>query len=452
MPTPIFTASKLLPPENVFLVGGAVRDHLLGVANKDHDYVVVGKTPQEMTDLGFAQVGKDFPVFLDPQDKNEYALARIERKTGVGYHGFAVECEGVTLEQDLERRDLTINAMAMGFDGKIIDPFGGQRDLDQKVLRHVGPAFGEDPLRVLRVARFAARYADLGFTVSTDTMDMMREMVARGEVDHLVAERVWLEFTKACSTPKPSVFLRVLHECGALARILPEVDALYGVPQAPQYHPEIDTGVHTEMVLDMAVQLAPGDVAVAFAALTHDLGKALTPKDELPKHLGHEKSGLIPLEGLIKRWKTPTDAAELARTVCVYHLHAHRALESRTGTLLDLIERCDGLRRPDKFKSFVLACEADKRGRLGWENYDYPQRDLLLKALDVARSVSGRELAEQGLSGLEIKEEMRKRRLRVIKTAQGVFAREQKEREEAGKELSGQISVSAAPLKAPKSP
>lgn len=425
----IFTPSKRLNNHQVFLVGGAVRDHLLGFPIKDHDYVVVGATPDQMLAAGFSQVGKDFPVFLDPDDKNEYALARIERKTGHGYQGFSVSCDGVSLEEDLGRRDLTINAMALSPEGRLVDPFGGQKDLQEKILRHVGPAFAEDPLRVLRVARFAARYAPLGFTVAKETMDLMRGIVDAGEIDHLVPERVWLEFTKAAQTSKPSVFLRVLKDCGALKKLLPEVDVLYGIPQNPEYHPEVDTGIHTEMVLDQAVALAPGQAHIAFAALTHDLGKGLTPKEQWPKHIDHEQLGLDPLNKLIQRWKVPNVAAELARLVCVHHLNVHRSLEIRTGTVLDLINKMDGLRQPQRFLDVLLVCEADKRGRLGWENKDYPQRQLLSQCLAAAKTVTAKDLAEQGLTGLEIKEKLTERHLRAIKGAQGVFRRSLKEKE-----------------------
>ena len=418
----------LLPAEQVFLVGGAVRDIVLGLPARDLDYVVVGMEPQELADLGFVQVGKDFPVFLCPQTKEEYALARVERKTGVGYNGFTTQTSGVSLEEDLRRRDLTINAMAMNWKGDIIDPFGGLADIANKQLRHVSEAFSEDPLRVLRVARFAARYAEDGFVVAPDTMDLMKSIVEQGEVDHLVPERIWLEFGKVAKTNTPSKFLRALHDCGALKRLLPEVDALYGVPQVALHHPEIDTGVHTEMVMDQAAKIAPGNSSVLFAALTHDLGKAITPSAEWPKHHNHETLGLDPLAEVVKRWKLPTDASSLAKVVCAYHLDCHRSLESKTGTVLKLLDtKLDAFRQPKRFAEFLLSCEADKRGRLGLEHGDYPQAELLKKCYEAAKSVSGKPYVEQGLTGLEIKEQISRERLRRIKSAQTAFKREQKE-------------------------
>lgn len=402
--------SSLLDQDRVFLVGGAVRDRLMGTPSADQDYVVVGYTPDAMLSFGFQQVGKHFPVFLDEKGE-EYALARIERKTGAGYHGFATETDNVTLEQDLSRRDLTINAMAMDMNGNLVDPFGGQKDIQTKTLRHVGDAFSEDPVRVLRIARFAARYSD--FSIAPETMTLMKRMVADGEVDHLVPERVWAEFAKSIQTHKPSRFLSVLRECGALARILPEVDALYGVPQVPLHHPEIDTGIHTEMVLDQACQLAPGNVRVAYAALTHDLGKALTPKDMWPKHHDHETLGQAPLKVLSERLKVPSDCLALAEAVCVYHLHAHRCLESRTGTILKLLTAVN-YRHPTRLEEFVLACEADKRGRLGLEAGDYPQANLLRHVAQNLKKVSGQKYADLGLAPLEIKEKIHRDKLRVV--------------------------------------
>lgn len=411
-----WTPSALLPSKHVFLVGGAVRDALLGQTVRDHDYVVVGLDVEQMSALGFESVGKDFPVFLEPATKEEYALARVERKTGPGYHGFAMDVNGVTLEEDLARRDLTINAMALSTDGTLVDPFGGQNDLNTKVLRHVSEAFSEDPLRVLRVARFAARYPD--FTIAPETMALMKGMVEAGEIDHLVAERVWLEFTKAAKTEKPSRFIAVLRECGALARVLPEVDALYTIPQVAEHHPEIDTGIHTEMVIDQAARLAPGNIRVIFAALTHDLGKAKTDPNAWPKHHNHEELGLEPLERLAKRWKIPSDVKQLAQAVCEHHLNCHRLTESRTGTFLKLIERIDGFRNPQRVYEFVLACEADARGRLGLENRLYPQAKMLTHIFEAARAVSAKPFVEQGLNGLEVKEALRDARLRAIRQAQ----------------------------------
>ncbi len=398
-----------------FLVGGAVRDTLLGIAIADRDYVVVGARPEEMRALGYRPVGKDFPVFLHSETQEEYALARTERKTGRGYHGFAFQADSsVTLEQDLERRDLTINAMAMDEDGTIVDPFNGQRDLADRVLRHVSPAFVEDPVRVLRVARFAARYASLGFRIADETIALMRHMVDDGEVDHLVAERVWAETRKALSEPTPSAFLKALRACGALRVIFPEIDALYGVPQRAEYHPEVDTGVHIELVLDMAARLAPRDDLVGWCALTHDLGKALTPKDELPRHIRHEHNGVAPVRALCARLKVPAEHAALAELVCRLHLDAHRAFELRPTTVLEMLERLDSFRRPERVPRFLIACEADKRGRLGLGDAAYPQADYLRSAHAAACAVGATQFVEQGLSGTAIGAAMREARVRAI--------------------------------------
>jgi tRNA nucleotidyltransferase (CCA-adding enzyme) len=398
-----------------YLVGGAVRDKLLGRPVVDRDYVVVGASPEEMTRRGFRSVGRDFPVFLHPETNEEYALARTERKSGRGYHGFVFSTDpAVTLEQDLERRDLTINAMAEDDEGDLVDPFHGARDLDARVLRHVSPAFSEDPVRVLRVARFAARYAPLGFRVADETLALMRRMVDDGEVAHLVPERVWAETRKALAEPKPSAFLETLRACGALAILFPEVDALYGVPQRAEFHPEIDTGVHIELVVDMAAQLAPGDDLVGFAALTHDLGKALTPADALPRHIGHEQAGLAPLRALCARLRVPAEHAKLAELVCRFHLNVHRAFELRPDTLLDMLERIDAFRRAERLDKLVLACEADQRGRLGFENAAYPQADYVHAARNAAAAIDARPFVEQGLSGEAIGNAIRKARVRAI--------------------------------------
>ena len=418
------TLVNKIPSTCVFLVGGAVRDQLMGRVVEDNDFVVINHTPEMMLGYGFSQVGRDFPVFLDDQGQ-EFALARVERKTSEGYLGFETKTDGVSLEEDLKRRDLTINAMALNSQGSLIDPFGGKQDLDNKLLRHVGDAFSEDPVRVLRVARFMARFSHLGFKVAPETMQLMRDIVARGEVKNLVAERVWMEFVKSTHTQTPSMFLRTLHECGALAHVLPEVDALYGVPQVSTWHPEVDTGIHTEMVLDQACRLAPQNINVAFAALTHDLGKALTPKNDWPKHHNHEELGLEPLKKVVARWKVPTDAKLLAEKVCEFHLHAHRSLESKPGTLLGLLEGV-GLNHPTRFEEFVLACEADKRGRLGLETHPYPQASFLRKVHQSAKDVSGQAFADAGLSGLQIKEKMREMRLRAITKTRGEMRRDQK--------------------------
>jgi tRNA nucleotidyltransferase (CCA-adding enzyme) len=402
-------------PMQTYLVGGAVRDKLLGLDVADRDHVVVGATPEELLALGYRPVGKDFPVFLHPQTQEEYALARTERKTGRGYHGFAFQADAsVALEQDLERRDLTINAIAEDAHGTIFDPFGGKRDLAERVLRHVSPAFVEDPVRVLRVARFAARYASLGFRIADETVALMRQMVDEGEVDHLVPERVWAETRKALSEPTPSAFLQALRACGALRVTFPEIDALYGVPQRAEYHPEVDTGIHVELVLDMAAQLAPRDDLVGWCALTHDLGKALTPKDELPRHIRHEHNGIAPVRALSARLKVPVEHAALAELVCRLHLDAHRALELRPTTVLELLERLDGFRRPERLPRFLTACEADKRGRLGLADAAYPQADYLRAAHAAACAIGATQFVEQGLSGTAIGSAMRDARVRAI--------------------------------------
>ncbi|MCC6596708.1 MAG: multifunctional CCA addition/repair protein [Rhodanobacteraceae bacterium] len=399
----------------IYLVGGAVRDQLLGRTLVDRDYVVVGATPEQMLARGFRAVGKDFPVFLHPHTQEEYALARTERKTGRGYHGFSFQADAtVTLEQDLARRDLTINAMARAEDGTLIDPFGGAHDLQARRLRHVSPAFAEDPVRVLRVARFAARYAALGFAIAPETLALMRGMVEAGEVDHLVAERVWQETRKALAEPTPSAFVRALRDCGALRVVFAEVDALYGVPQRAQFHPEIDTGAHVELVLDMAAQLAPGDDLVAFCALTHDLGKALTPAAELPRHIRHEQRGLAPLRALCARLKVPAEHAALAELVCRHHLETHRAFELRAATVLALLERLDALRRPERLARFLLACEADARGRRGHAQDRYPQAAWLRAAHAAARAVAPAPLLAQGLSGPALGEAWRRAREQAI--------------------------------------
>ena len=399
-----------------YLVGGAVRDKLLGRRVIDHDHVVVGARPEDMLALGYRPVGKDFPVFLHPQTSEEYALARTERKTGRGYHGFAFHADpDVTLEQDLARRDLTINAIAEDEQGRLVDPYGGARDIEQRVLRHVSPAFVEDPVRLLRVARFAARFAPLGFTVAAETMALLQQMVRNGEVDHLVPERVWAETRKALGEAQPSAFLRVLREAGALAVLFPEIDALYGIPQRAEFHPEIDTGIHVEMVLDAAATLAPGNDLIGFCALVHDLGKALTPREELPRHVGHEHRGVQPLRALAARLKVPTDYAELAELVCREHLNAHRAFELKPATVLKLLTALDALRRPERLQIFLTACMADKRGRLGHEHDDYPQAAWLDQARNAAVSITSAPFVAQGLQGPAIGVAMEHARIQAIK-------------------------------------
>lgn len=400
----------------IYLVGGAVRDSLLGLVPGDRDWVVVGATQPQMEALGFRAVGKDFPVFLHPDTDEEHALARTERKSGRGYRGFVVDADpSVTLEEDLQRRDFTLNAIARDEEtGELVDPYGGVRDIQDRVLRHVGPAFVEDPLRVLRAARFMARFAPLGFRVAAETMALMRQMVDSGELDALVPERVWQELRRALAGAQPSAFLRTLHECGALGVILPEVEALYGVPQRAEFHPEVDTGRHQEMVSDMAARLAPGDDLAGFAALTHDLGKALTPKDQLPRHIMHEQRGVAPLRELAARLKVPAEHQQLAEAVCREHLNVHRIDELRDATVLELLSRCDGFRRPERIARIALVCECDKRGRLGFEDSDYPQGETLQRLHRAALSVQARDLDTSQLKGPAIGEALKKARIAAI--------------------------------------
>ena len=398
----------------VYLVGGAVRDALLGYPSSERDWVVVGASPRELLDRGYQQVGRDFPVFLHPETRDEYALARTERKQGHGYTGFAVHCDpAVTLEQDLLRRDLTVNAMARSAEGEIIDPYGGQRDLAARVLRHVSAAFVEDPLRVLRTARFAARYAHLGFSVAPETLALMAEIVNQGELAHLPAERIWVELERALGERDPQVFVQVLRDCGALEALLPEVEALFGVPQTERYHPEIDTGIHTLMALQQAARLTPAS-DVRFALLVHDLGKGTTPRDEWPRHIAHEQRGLQLVERVCQRLKAPGQYRELALKVCQYHTHCHRALELRGKTLLRLLQATNALRRPERFEAFLLACEADARGRRGLEQCDYPQADYLRRALAAAREVSAADFSAQGLQGKALGDAIASERVRRL--------------------------------------
>ncbi len=400
-----------------YLVGGAVRDGLLGVQPRERDWVVTGATPESLQQQGFRQVGASFPVFLHPQTQEEYALARTERKQGHGYHGFTVDFHpGVTLEQDLERRDLTINAIAQDEQGNLIDPFHGQSDIEARVLRHVSPAFSEDPLRVLRVARFAARFAALGFTVHPETMALMQKMVRDGEIDHLVAERSWAEIEGGLSATRPSVFLQVLHDCGALAVLLPEVDALFGIPQDARYHPEIDTGLHVQMTLDYAASQQYTN-EVRFALLLHDLGKALTPESELPSHHQHEALGLPLVSQVCERLKTPTAYRELAERVCDLHLRCHRAHEMGAKALFKFLDAADLLRRPERLQPLLQACESDYRGRLGLQQRPYPQAGIIAAALHAAQAVKTADLNIEGLSGLEIGEALNAARIKAISRA-----------------------------------
>ncbi len=404
---------------NIYLVGGAVRDRLLGLQPGDRDWVVVGETQASMESAGFKPVGRDFPVFLHPDTGEEHALARTERKSGRGYRGFVVDADpSVSLEEDLGRRDFTINAIAQDAHGGLVDPHGGAADIQARVLRHVGPAFVEDPLRVLRAARFMARFAPLGFTVAPETMALMLEITASGELAELVPERVWQELRRALASQRPSAFLRTLHDAGALAVVLPEVDALYGVPQRAEFHPEIDTGVHVELVCDMAARLAPGDELIGFAALTHDLGKALTPAHVLPRHIGHEQAGIAPLRALCERLKVPTEHHQLAVIACREHLNVHRFDELRASTVVTLIERCDGFRKPGRIDQLATVCEADKRGRTGHADDPYPQGDSLRAAHAAARAVRTDALRE-GLSGPAIGKAMREARIAAVAAATG---------------------------------
>ncbi len=399
---------------DIYLVGGAVRDELLGLTIKERDWVVVGATPEQMLAQGFKQVGKDFPVFLHPDTHDEYALARTERKTAPGYHGFSVQASPrVSLEEDLERRDLTINAMARDAQGALIDPYNGRQDLEEGWLRHVSPAFSEDPVRILRIARFSARYSSLGFRIAPETLELMQQMVRSGEVDALVPERVWTETVRALAADDPASFIRVLRECGALARIFPEIDRLFGVPQNVRYHPEVDTGIHLLMCLEQAVRLG-ADSVVRFAVLVHDLGKGTTPAAEWPRHIGHEDRSEPLVLALCQRLRVPKEYSDLAKLVARYHSHCHRAMELRPGKLLKLLEATDALRRPQRFQRFLLACEADARGRKGLEYRSYPQAQRLQAAHHAAGSVDIKILLEQGFKGSDLAEAVRQARLRVI--------------------------------------
>ncbi|UST73982.1 multifunctional CCA addition/repair protein [Pseudomonas sp. FP1762] len=399
----------------VYKVGGAVRDRLLGLPVTDIDRVVVGATTEEMLAKGYRPVGADFPVFLHPKTGEEYALARTERKSGRGYGGFTFYASPeVTLEEDLIRRDLTINAMAEDDQLNLTDPYHGQRDLEARILRHVSPAFAEDPLRVLRVARFAARYAGLGFTVADETMDLMRQLSESGELQALTAERSWKEISRALMEDHPQVFIQVLRDCGALKELLPEVDALFGVPQPETHHPEIDTGLHTLSVLEQSAQHKQ-PLTVRWACLLHDLGKGLTPEDEWPRHIAHEHTGLKLIKAVNERFKVPKDCQELALLVGQYHTHGHRALELKASTLLELLQSFDIYRRPQRFEEFIAACEMDARGRKGLEQRSYPQADYLRGAAKAARAVAVQPLLEKGFKGPELGEALKRERLKALK-------------------------------------
>ncbi len=397
-----------------YLVGGAVRDELLGIPPRERDWCVVGATPDEMRDAGYRQVGKDFPVFLHPETGEEYALARTERKTAPGYHGFEFDTSPeVTLEEDLGRRDLTINALARDADGNLVDPYNGRADIDARLLRHVSSAFREDPVRILRTARFAARFARLGFSLANDTRALMREMVEDGEADALVPDRVWKEMDSALGEQDPQVFFEVLRDCGALAAVFPEIDALFGVPQPEKWHPEIDCGVHTLMVVKRAALLSE-EKDVRFAALVHDLGKATTDKARLPSHPGHEKRGVRIIRKLAERLPVPVAYRELAILVAEFHAHSHRAFELKAATVLKLLERTDAFRRPDRFAKFLLTCEADARGRKGLEDRPYPQAAYLAGALDAANTVDTHRIALGESEGRVIGERIYRARLTAV--------------------------------------
>jgi len=402
-----------------YQVGGSVRDALLGLPAPDRDFVVVGASPEEMLRRGFRPVGRDFPVFIHPRTGEEYALARTERKSGHGYHGFVFHAgPDVSLADDLARRDLTINAIASDSEGHLIDPYHGRLDLASGVLRHIGPAFAEDPVRILRLARFATRFPD--FRIADATRDLCREMVRSGEVSHLVAERVWQEMRKALMHERPSRFFDVLRELGALEVVLPEIHALFGVPQPALFHPEIDTGRHTLMVVDQAARL-DGSLAVRFASLVHDLGKALTPKEQWPSHRGHEKRGLAPIEAVCRRLAVPNDCRELALLVGEFHLHAHRAFELKPVTVLKLFRRLDVFRRPERLGEFLVACKADLRGRLGRENDPYLQAGFLERAGAAARAVEAAPFLDQGLEGEAVGRAMDRERLARIEAVRSDF-------------------------------
>ena len=394
----------------IYRVGGAVRDKLLNYFSDENDWLVVGATPEEMVELGYVPVGNDFPVFIQPQTGEEYALARTERKSGHGYAGFTFHASAdVSLEDDLVRRDLTINAMAEDEQGVLYDPYGGQRDLSAKILRHVSDAFTEDPLRVLRVARFAARYHHLGFTVAAETMDLMTAISTSGELDYLVAERVWKETERALGERSPDIFIETLRQCGALKVLLPEVGRLFGVPQRADYHPEIDTGIHTLMALQQSVRLSDRS-AIRFAVLVHDLGKGITPDDVLPSHKGHEARGVALVDDVCDRFKVPNDVRQLALAVTEYHLMCHKAQQLKPETIVNLLKGIGALKSRDKLEDFILCCEADARGRTGFEDRDYPSSDYLRDALSCISAISVADLVEAGLDGAEIGRQLHLRR------------------------------------------
>ena len=402
----------------VFLVGGAVRDQLLQLEVKDRDYVVVGSTPQELLQLGYRQVGKDFPVFLHPQSSEEYALARTERKQGSGYTGFNCYAgEDVTLEEDLLRRDLTINAIALSEQGEIVDPYRGLTDLKNKQLRHISAAFSEDPLRVLRVARFAARFYQLGFRIAPETLTLMRKLTDSGELNHLTAERIWLETAKALQTDSPQIYFQTLRECGALAVLFPEIEVLFGIPGPKLWHPEIDTGIHTLMVVEQAAKLSDA-IAFRFACLVHDLGKALTPKEKWPSHKGHGFLGLEVIKTLCLRLRIPNECRDLALLVSEHHTLIHHAFELKASTLIKLMDQNDAWRKPLRFLQMLQCCVADSKGRTGFENKEYPSADYVWQAFQAAEKVNVQDIIKQGAKGAEIKEALRQARISAVKAYQ----------------------------------
>jgi tRNA nucleotidyltransferase (CCA-adding enzyme) len=406
----------------IYKVGGAVRDRLLGRPISEIDWVVVGASAEQMLELGYRPVGADFPVFLHPKTGEEYALARTERKSGRGYGGFTFFASpDVTLEEDLIRRDLTVNAMAEDDHGTLVDPYGGQRDLEARVLRHVSPAFAEDPLRVLRVARFAARYAPLGFSVAPETLALMHQLSESGELSALTPERSWKEISRALMEPRPDVFIQVLRDCGALHVLLPEVDALFGIPQPAAHHPEIDPGVHVLSVLHQCAEHQQ-PLTVRWACLLHDVGKGLTPEAEWPRHIAHEQKGLKLIRAINQRCKAPKDCQELALQVGEFHTHGHRALELKASTLLKLLQGFDVFRRPQRFEEFIAACEMDARGRLGLEQRAYPQADYLRAAMQAARAVAVQPLLERGLKGAELGEALQEERLQALQHFRQTYA------------------------------
>lgn len=413
-----------MPKIKYYLVGGAVRDRLLGRPIKDRDWVVTGATPADLRALGFRAVGKDFPVFLHPETQEEYALARTERKTARGYHGFEFYTDpNTTLVEDLQRRDLTINALAETPDGEVIDPYGGQADLEQRILRHVSAAFAEDPVRILRVARFHARYAHYGFTVAPETLALMCSMVTAGEVDSLVPERVWQELEGALHEPNPECFIQTLRDCGALKVLFPEIDRLFGVPQAVQHHPEIDTGIHTLLVLQRATQLS-NSAPLRFAALTHDLGKGLTPSEILPSHHGHEELSFELVRELCQRYRAPKNFQNLAELTARYHTHIHRAFEQQAKTCVKLLETCDAFRKPERFSDLLLACQADSQGRTGFEDRPYPQADFFRAVLLACQAVNVQAIIQQGYQGEQIRERLYRERLNATKQVINNFTRQ----------------------------